>query len=99
MMLIDILDEAKDDIVNGGLFYRRQGGEFLKNYFVDSIFADIDTLAFSANMHPVRHGCYRLLADKFPYSIYYRVEDDVVKVWRVLDNRRDPEWIERQLAS
>ena len=37
------------------------------------------------------------IADKFPYSIYYRIEDDVVKVWRVLDNRRDPEWIERQL--
>ena len=36
--------------------------------------------------------------DKFSYSIYYRIEDDVVKVWRVLDNRRDPEWIERQLV-
>ena len=97
-MIIDILDEAKDDIVNGGLFYRRQGGEPLKDRFVDSIFASIDTLAFSANAHPVRHGCHRLLADRFPYSIYYRIEDDVVKVWRVLDNRRDPEWIERQLV-
>ena len=26
------------------------------------------------------------------------IEDDVVKIWRVLDNRRDPEWIERQLV-
>ena len=24
-------------------------------------------------------------------------KEDVVKVWRVLDNRRDPEWIARQL--
>ena len=96
-MIIDILDEAKEDIINGGLFYRRRGGESLKDYFVDSIFASIDALAYSANAHPVRHGCHRLLADKFPYSIYYRIEDDVVKVWRVLDNRRDPEWIERQL--
>ena len=96
-MIIDILDEAKEDIINGGLFYRRQGGEPLKDYFVDSIFASIDALAYSTNAHPVRHGCHRLLADKFPYSIYYRIEEDVVKVWRVLDNRRDPEWIERQL--
>ena len=97
-MIIDILDEAKEDIINGGLFYRRQGGEPLKDYFVDSIFASIDALACSANAHPVRHGCRRLLSDRFPYSIYYRIEDDVVKVWRVLDNRRDPEWIERQLV-
>ena len=34
-MIIDILDEAKEDIINGGLFYRRQGGEPLKDYFVD----------------------------------------------------------------
>ena len=27
MMLIDILDEAKDDIINGGLFYRRAVAE------------------------------------------------------------------------
>jgi len=97
-MIIDILDDAKQDIVNGGLFYRRQGGEFLKNYFIDSIFASIDSLAWRATMNPIRHGCYRLLDDKFPYSIYYRIDEDVVKVWRVLDNRRDPDWIERQLV-
>lgn len=74
MMLIDILDEAKDDIINGGLFYRRQGGESLKGYFVDSIFAAIDTLAFSANAHPIRHGCHRLLADRFiPFTIALRM--------------------------
>lgn len=96
-MIIDILDDAKEDIVNGGQFYRRQGGEFLKNYFLDAIFSSIDSLVWRATTNPIRYGCYRLLVDKFPYSVYYRIEDDVVKVWRVLDNRRDPDWIERQL--
>ena len=96
-MIIDLLDEAKEDIVNGGLFHRRQGGGPLKEYFVDSVFASIDSLAWRAGTNPIHYGCHRLLVDKFPYSIYCRIEDDVVKVWRALDNRRDPEWIERQL--
>ena len=25
------------------------------------------------------------------------IKDEVIKVWLVLDNRRDPEWIARQL--
>ena len=41
-MIIDILDDAKEDIVDGGQFYRLQGGEFLKNYFIDTIFSSID---------------------------------------------------------
>ena len=96
-MIIDLLDEAKEDIINGGLFYRRQGGESLKEYFIDSVFASIDSLAWRAGTNSIHYGCYRLLVDKFPYSVYYCIEDDVVKVWRVFDNRRDPEWIERQL--
>ena len=98
MMTIELLDEAKEDIVDGGFFYRQQGGDALKDYFVDSIFASIDRLSFSANAYPVRHGCHRLLVDRFPYSVYYRIEGNIVKVWRVLDNRRDPAWIEQQLA-
>lgn len=32
-MIIDILDEATEDIINGGRFYRRQGGEpLIENY-------------------------------------------------------------------
>jgi len=79
-MSIDILDDTKQDIINGGLFYRRQGGDFLKNYFVDSIFSSIDSLVWRAPTNPIRYGYYRLLADKFPYSIYYRIDADVVRV-------------------
>ena len=46
MKTIELLDEAKEDIVDGGFFYRQQGGDALKDYFVDSIFASIDRLSY-----------------------------------------------------
>ena len=38
-----------------------------------------------------------VLGARFPYSVYYRIEEDCVKIWRILDNRRDPNWVDSQL--
>ena len=42
-------------------------------------------------------GYYKMILKKFPYSVYYKIEDGVVKVWRILDNRRNPHWVDSQL--
>ena len=34
-----------------------------------------------------------MLSKRFPFGIYYEVEDDVVYVYAILDLRRDPLWI------
>jgi hypothetical protein len=34
---------------------------------------------------------YRMLARRFPYAVYYRVDGDVCVVFRVLDCRQEPE--------
>jgi hypothetical protein len=34
---------------------------------------------------------------RFPYAVYYRVEREVARVRAVLDCRRDPYWIAKQL--
>jgi len=39
-----------------------------------------------------------MLASRFPYSVFYEIEGDVVKVFAVLDDRRDPEWISDRLS-
>ncbi len=98
-MRIKLLSSAFEDLCEGRLFYEKQG-EGLGDYFFDSLFSDIDSLILYEGIHPKVFGYYRMLAKRFPYAIYYRLEEDsVVVVWRVLDLRRDPNKIKRALQS
>jgi hypothetical protein len=93
---IRILDEAEQDLVDGGLFYEAQD-RGLGDYFFDSLSADIDSLQLFGGIHPIRSGRHCLLATRFPYAIYYIVVKRVVHVQAVLDCRRDPAWIRARL--
>ncbi len=45
-------------------------------------------------------GFYRMLSKRFPYTIYYKIEEEAeVIVYRVLDLRRDPKRIKHSLAD
>lgn len=51
-------------------------------------------------MHRLVFGFHRLLSKRFPHAIYYRIEsDDTVVIYRVLDCRRDPNWIRNSLGE
>jgi hypothetical protein len=64
----------------------------------ETLFSDIDTLAICAGIHPVYFGKYnRLLSKRFPFAIYYRVENDTALVYAVLDCRRSPAWKRKKL--
>lgn len=88
-MKIEILDIAMGDLQNGRWFYERQQ-EGLGAYFLDSLFSDIDALLLYSGIHQQFFGYYRALSKRFPYAIYYRVCDETVQVWRVLDCRQKP---------
>ena len=88
-MQLRILPSAIKDLDCGRTFYAQHGEEF-GEYFLDALFADIDSLALYAGIHVQIWGFHRMLAKRFPYAIYYRVESGVCTVWRVLDCRRDP---------
>jgi plasmid stabilization system protein ParE len=97
-MRLRILDSALEDLDRGRLFYQRQG-EGLGVYFLDSLFAEIDSLVLYAGIHRKVFGFHRLIARRFPYGVYYRLEDNgVVVVWRVLDLRRSPSRIRKALS-
>ena len=98
-MLVKILESAKNDLRSARIFYERQGGEYLGSYFFDTLFSEIDSLVIYAGIHPKRYGFYWALAHHFPYSIYYTIEEGVVKVYAIVDNRRDPGWISRHLQD
>jgi plasmid stabilization system protein ParE len=96
-MRLRILDSALEDLDRGRVFYGRQG-EGLGAYFLDSLFAEIDSLVLYAGIHRKVFGFHRLIARRLPYGVYYRMQEDgVVVVWRVLDLRRSPSRIRRAL--
>ncbi|MBC8001232.1 MAG: type II toxin-antitoxin system RelE/ParE family toxin [Opitutaceae bacterium] len=98
-MNLRILVSAIEDLDLGRLFYERQG-EGLGAYFLNSLFSEIDSLILYAGIHRKVFGYHRLIARRFPYGVYYRVEDDeVVVVWRVLDLRRSPARIRREVEG
>jgi plasmid stabilization system protein ParE len=93
---IRILRSARRDLVEGYRFYeRRRAG--LGAYFRESLLEDIDRLAISAGFHSIVHGKHRKIASRFPYSIFYLRDEDGIRVYAVLDDRRDPEWISDRL--
>jgi plasmid stabilization system protein ParE len=97
-MRIRVLSSAVTDLHAGRWFYEEQA-EGVGEYFFDSLFSDIDSLALYAGIHPEVYGYHRMLSKRFPYAVYYAVEADTVIVWRVLDLRQNPEHIRRALRS
>ena len=95
-MKIRILPPARFDLIDGYWFYEeREIG--LGDYFIESILADIDSLVIYAGIHLIHLGKHRMIASKFPYSIFYLIDSNKVGIHAVLDNRRDPEWISDRL--
>lgn len=88
-MQIDLHRLAEEDLLTGYQFYDRQAPG-LGNYFLDSLYADLESLGIYAGIHRRIFGYHRLLAKTFPYAVYYRIEDDRVLVFRILDCRLSP---------
>jgi plasmid stabilization system protein ParE len=91
-MTVRILESAVDDLERGKEFYSRHGAE-VGEYFLDSLFSDIDSLSLYAGIHPKVFGYHRLLSRRFPFAVYYVIQDEVVIVSRVLDLRQNPDTI------
>ena len=66
-------------------------------YFLNSLFADIDSLTLYGGIHALKSGFHSMLASRFPYAVYYRLDNDEVVVRAVLDCRRNPAWIKKRL--
>lgn len=97
-MRLRILPSALEDLDRGKAFYAEHGEE-LGEYFLDSLFADIDALVLYAGIHIQIWGFHRMLARRFPYAIYYKLDGDVCTVFRVLDCRSRPSRLRRALRS
>lgn len=97
LMQIKILESATLDLLHGYRFYEKQ--EYgLGNYFLDSLFSDIDSLLVFAGIHRMQFGKYRLLAKRFPFAVYYSIQNEIILVFAVLDCRQDPQNVSKRLT-
>ncbi len=98
-MRVRILESAAHDLIGGSQFYDRQEAG-LGEYFLDSLFSDIDSLQLYSGIHARHFGTFhRLLSKRFPFAVYYEFEQDTAIVYAVLDCRCDPTWIKNQLGG
>lgn len=96
-MKIEITKSASDDIAAGFRFYEgRETG--VGHYFESSIMSDIRSLLIYPGIHEIHFDTYhRMVTNHFPYAIFYKVENGVIRIYAVLNTRRNPIWISERL--
>ena len=97
-MRLSIQRSALADLRQGFRFYEKKAPG-LGDYFLDSLYSDIDSLLLYAGIHPIHFGRFRARSERFPFAIYYELDQSIVFVRAVLDLRRDPKWIERKITK
>ncbi len=96
-MIIEILDLAEQDLVDGFLFYEAQQAG-LGSYFLTNIYADIELLRLNAGVHSKPYkNYYRLLSQRFPFAVFYKAQGNKALIHAVLDCRRDPAQLAERL--
>ena len=98
MRNVIILEEAAEDIERTRDFYdaREQG---IGDHFADSITDDIRQLRNLSGIHSQHLGFFRMLGSRFRFGIYYQERGNDTLVAAVLDLRRDPKRIRKQLRQ
>jgi plasmid stabilization system protein ParE len=97
-MKLRILDLAEADLLSGFQFYEANSAG-VGWYFLETLSGEIESLRLYAGVHRRVLGFFRMLSRRFPYAIYYRIQGDEIEVWRVLDCRRDPQWIREKPSA
>jgi len=96
-MKIRILESAKRDMEEGFCFYERQK-QGIGHYFTETPLSDIESLRIFAGIHSIHfEKYYRLLSKRFPFAAYYVIEKNEIRIYAVVDCRRDPAWIRQKL--
>jgi plasmid stabilization system protein ParE len=95
-MRVELRVEARRDLIEGALFYEQQREE-LADDFLDCLFSDLDRLEREAGIHELVFGLHRMLSKRFPFAVYYNINDATVDVVAILDCRRDPARIAERL--
>lgn len=89
-MILRYTDRAKDDVELAFVWYEKQrrglGFEFL-----DCVEISLKNILSFPEMHNILYSRFRrCVIRRFPFSIFYTIENDEIVIHSVFDNRQDP---------
>ena len=90
-MKLQYTDRAKDDLELAFTWYERQrrglGFEFL-----DCVENAVKSILDNPEMYRIYYSIFRgCVVRRFPFSVYYTIENNEIIVHSVFDSRQDPE--------
>jgi len=93
------LPEVEEDAIGGFVWYETKspglGEEFLRMFY-----ACAGEIPHNPMLYPKVHGEFRRrLLRRFPYAIYFRIEDDTIIVFGVFHCARDPRAVGTRLRD
>lgn len=93
------LSQVEQDVQNGRSWYERKapglGEEFLRAFYAGCEELTRNPQAYSKVYRDFR----RRLLRRFPYAIYFRIEEDHVVVFGLFHCARDPRQLRRELGN
>jgi len=82
--------EAEQDLSDAAIWYEQQLTG-LGNQFLDEVQVAFSSISEAPLMYPFVHrNTRRALIHRFPFGIYYRVENTAIVVLAVMHGSRDP---------
>jgi plasmid stabilization system protein ParE len=88
--------EAEADLEEAAAWYEKQR-EGLGDKFLDEVLSVFETISSDPGMYPLVHRhTRRALIHRFPFGIYYRIEEKMIVVVAVMHGSRHPkQWQKR----
>lgn len=95
-LVVEFTSYAREDIREIALWYRNEQ-DGLDDRFIFSLKASLDSLiknpfVYQINFHSVRS----MLMKRFPYRIYYLIEEPAILIVGVMHTKRNPKLIRRR---
>ena len=89
-MKLRYTDSARTDIDLALTWYERQR-RGLGLEFLDCVEAAVASIQDNPKMYRIRYSCFRCCAiRRFPFSVFYTIENDGIVIQSVFDNRQNP---------
>jgi toxin ParE1/3/4 len=89
-MKLSYTSRAKDDLESAFEWYQRQRAG-LGFEFLDRVELALDSIIENPEIYRVSHLNFRrCVVRRFPFSIFYTVENGEIVVHSIFDNRQDP---------
>ena len=84
-------DKAKDDIEIAFSWYEMQR-KGLGFEFLDCVESSLNNISTMPEMYQLSHANFRnCIVRRFPFSVFYTIEEEGIIIHSVFNNRRDPQ--------